>query len=222
MARIGRPRVGRKTRPRRKIVGGRLRMVKMRRQVHNFKRTAYLGTQTASISAAGVPSPIALTHTFMLNMLPGVSDFTNLFDQYKINGAKISYVPTLSEGILNPITNQVAVLGYSRLHSAIDYDDSSTPTSEDQLLEYGSHKATNPFQTHTRYLKPKVLQEIYRSSLATSYAPRGSMFIDLATTDVPHYGLKVWCSAPNSPAATANSISYKVYVTLYFTCKNVR
>lgn len=195
---------------------------KLARQVHVFKRTAYLGNQIASITTLGVPTPIAAAYNFNLNQLPGVGDFTALFDQYKITGAKLTYTPALSEGVLNPTFASAATLGYSRVHSVIDYDDSSTPTSEDQLLEYGSHKSTAPFRTHTRFIKPKMLQEIYRSSVGTAYSPRAGQFIDLSYPDVPHYGIKVWVSAPNTPSGVQGSITYKVYMTLYFTCKNTR
>jgi len=195
---------------------------KLHRQVHVFKRSAYLGTQTATITTLGVPTPIATAYNFNLNQLPGVSEFTALFDQYKITGAKLQFTPALSEGILNPTTPSAATLGYSRFHSVIDYDDSTTPTSEDQLLEYGSVKSTAPFRTHTRFIKPKMLQEIYRSAVGTAYSPRSGQYIDLTYPDVPHYGIKVWCSAPNTPAGVQGSIAYKVYLTLYFTCKNTR
>lgn len=210
-------------RKRTKVMGGRKRTInKVRRQVHVFKRTAYLGTVTASISALGVPAPVAVGYAMSLGQLPNVADFTSLFDQYKITGAKITLTPALSEGINSPLFGQNVALGFSRVHSAIDYDDNSAPASEDSLLEYGSHKSTSPFQTHSRYIKPKVLHEVYRSALTTAYSPRSSTYLDMSTTDVPHYGLKVWISAPNTAAGVAAQISYKVYQTLYFTCKNTR
>jgi len=104
----------------------------------------------------------------------------------------------------------------------LDYDDSTAPASEDQLLEYGSHKQTAPFRTHTRYFKPKCAMEVYRSAVATAYRPISSQWLDMTYNDVPHYGCKVWVSAPNSPAGTAAQISYKVYATMYFACKNTR
>lgn len=216
-----RRRLGRRKRT--KIVGGRKRTVnKIRRQVHMFKRTTYLGNYTASISSLGVPSPVAASFSYTLAQLPNYTDFTGLFDQYKITGAKLTLTPALSEGISSPLFGTNAALGYSRVHSVVDYDDASIPTSEDQLLEYGSHKSTAPFKTHTRFIKPKVLQEVYRSAIATSYAPRSGMYLDMTTPDVPHYGLKVWISAPNTSAGTAGSITYKAYLTLYFNCKNTR
>lgn len=210
-------------RKRTKVMGGRKRTInKVRRQVHVFKRTAYLGTITSSINALGVPAPVAVGYAMSLGQLPNVADFTSLFDQYKITGAKITLTPALTEGINSPLFGQNVALGFSRVHSAIDYDDNGAPASEDSLLEYGSHKSTAPFQTHSRYIKPKVLHEVYRSALTTAYSPRASTYLDMSTTDVPHYGLKVWISAPNAPAGVAAQISYKVYQTLYFTCKNTR
>lgn len=210
-------------RKRTKVIGGRKRTVnKVRRQVHIFKRSTFLGNITASISALGVPSPVGNAYAFSLSQLPSVSDFTNLFDQYKITGAKLQITPALSEGIASPLAGTSAALGFSRVHSVIDYDDTSAPTSEDQLLEYGSHKSTAPFQTHTRFIKPKILQEVYRSTLGTAYAPKSGQYLDVAYPDIPHYGMKVWVSAPNTNPGTAQSITYKVYLTLYITCKNVR
>lgn len=210
-------------RKRTKVVGGRKRTVnKMSRQVHLFKRTAYLGNQTATISVAGAATPIAVAHSFSLSQLPNYSEFTALFDQYKITGAKLTYTPATTVGVSDPTVANAAVNGYSRIHSVIDYDDTNTPTSEDQLLEYGSHKSSPPFKVHTRYLKPKMLQEIYRSAISTAYAPRSNTFIDMSAPDVPHYGVKVWCSAPNTALGIQGSITYKVYLTLYFVCKNTR
>lgn len=210
-------------RKRTKVMGGRKRSInKVRRQVHVFKRTAYIGNVTASISALGVPTPVAVGYSFALSQLPNVSDFTTLFDQYKLTGVKMTLTPACSEGILSPLTGTAQPLGFSRVHTVIDYDDSAAPTSEDQLLEYGSHKSTAPFQIHSRYIKPKILQEVYRSSLTTAYSPKSNQYLDTSYTDVPHLGMKLWISAPNTNAGTAQSITYKVYQTMYFTCKNVR
>lgn len=210
-------------RKRTKVMGGRKRSInKVRRQVHVFKRTAYLGTVTASISALGVPAPVATGYAMSLSQLPNVGDFTGLFDQYKITGAKLTLTPALSEGINSPLFGTATSLGFSRVHSVIDYDDNTAPASEDAMLEYGSHKSTAPFKTHSRYIRPKVLNEVYRSAITTAYAPKSSQYLDMTYTDVPHYGLKVWISAPNTPLGTAGQISYKVYQTLYFTCKNTR
>lgn len=190
-----------------------------RMMAHWFKRTCKLGNISASISG-GVPSGIASAYSFSLSQLPSFTEFTNLYDQYKITGAKMSFVPGATEALYSPLSGVASQHGYNRFHSVIDYDDSTPPISEDQMLQYQSVKTTNGLRTHTRYLKPKVLREVYRSALTTGYNPTASQWIDTVQNDVPHYGLKVWCDAPFS--STNASITYTVYLTLYFGCKNVR
>lgn len=190
------------------------------RQMHMFKRTTRLTDITASITSLGVQNNVATAYQFNLNQLPNVSEFTTLFDQYKITGAKITFVPGGSVSNITPISGQVLPHSFGRVLSAIDYDDATAPPDENTMLQYQSLKITNPNATHTRWIKPKVLAAIYQSAIATSYESRNAPFIDVGNPSVPHYGLKVWINAPVSPVAA--SITYNVYVTLYFACKNVR
>lgn len=212
-----------------RMLKGRKRRInrnKLQRQIHKFKRTALISQITAS-KISGVQTNIAGAYQFNLAQLPGVSEFSALFDQYKITGVKISFTPGTTQSVnnildSNPGSSSIngSAMSFNRFHSAIDYDDSSTPSSEAQLMEYGSHKSSPGNRTHSRFIRPKILQEVYRSALATSYRPISGQYIDMSTTDVPHYGLKVWCDAPDSPTNCA--ITYNVYMTMYFTCKNTR
>lgn len=206
----------------RTVLKGRRRVAVKRssRQIHNYKRTALISQITASVTSAGLPTNIAGAYQFNLAQLPNVSEFGTLYDQYKITGAQLKFVPGMTESILSPLSGVTAPLSFNRFHSVIDYDDNTTPPDENTLLQYGSLKSTQGNRTHTRFIKPKVLQEIYRSAVATAYRPIGSQWLDMSYTDVPHYGIKVWCSAPNSSSAC--SITYNVYLTLYFACKNTR
>lgn len=194
---------------------------KMKRQVHLFKRTYRLDNiVTTSNATTGIQTPIASAYTVALASLPNASEFGNLFDQYKITGAKFEIAPLTSEGILSPNIGTTNQLGFAPLHTVIDYDDSTPPVSLSQMLEYGSHKQTMAHQKHVRYIKPKVLQEVYRSAVSTGYRPISSQWVDMSYNDVPHYGLKVYAEPPQTTSLA--SITYSVYCTLYFACKNVR
>lgn len=196
---------------------------KPKRQVHLFKRSYYAADIKTSITSLGVAQPASVASVFAFNLIPNVAEFTALYDQYKITGAKVVLTPALSEGINSPLFGSTSTLGFSPVNSVIDYDDSTAPTSEAELLEYGSHKQTAPFKKHVRYLKPKVLQQIYQSSLSTAYRPISNQWLSTSSSSsVPHYGIKYWISAPNTPSGTAGSMTYKMYVTLYFACKNVK
>lgn len=195
----------------------RKRTNKLKRQVHLYKRTFKLDNIYANNTTSG---PIASAYTISLASLPSATDFGNLYDQYKITGAKFKFTSMLSDTILSPLTGVTAQLGFNPLHTIIDYDDSTPPVSLSQMLEYGSHKQTPAHKTHTRYIKPKVLEQVYRGIGTVGYRPISSQWIDMAYNDVPHYGLKVYQEAPLS---TSNvSITYTVYCTLYFACKNTR
>lgn len=210
----------------RRPMAARRRRAVLNRQVHSFKRTAFISQITAS-KVSGVQQNINGAYAFSLDMLPGVAEFTSLFDQYKINAVKIQFIPGTTQttnSVLdpNPTSSNItgAAMCYNRFHSVIDYDDTTLLGSEAAALEYGSLKSSRGDRGHTRYLKPKVVQDIFRTGGATGKRPIGNQWIDCNNTDVPHYGLKVWMDAPDSPTNIA--ITYNVYVTMYFQCKNTR
>lgn len=198
-----------------------IRRSKIARQVHAYKRMWKISTITASVAGGGVQTNIAGAYSFKLSDLPNYTELTALYDQYKITGVKISFIPSATE--YNSAIPQGATVaqGFNPFMSAIDYDDTTTPTSEDQLMEYGSLKRSGPGRIHSRYIVPKVLQEVYRSVATTGYRPISGQWLDIAQPDIPHYGLKVWCSAPPA-AGTATAITYNVYATYYIKCKNTR
>lgn len=206
--------------PRNKMYRRRVRRVRRAPQVHTFSCTTRLTDITASISNLGVQTNIATAYQFNLNQLPNTSEFTTLFDQYKIKSAKITFVPGGNNALISPLSGVSSSFGFGRFLSAIDYDDATAPSAETDLLQYQSLKITNPMQTHTRTLSPKVLAAIYQSAIATSYESRNAPWIDVGNPAVPHYGLKVWVNAPLSTVAA--SITYNVYLKLTFACKNVR
>lgn len=211
----------RRMKPRRKAPKRRMaRRPALSRQVHAFKRIANLGTYTASVSSLGAPTPAQKGFSFQLVDLPNVAEYTSLFDQYKIQKVVLKIVPKtlMTQGAS---TGNAGPTGYGQVVTAIDYDDAATPSSKDELLEYGSAKYTQASRVHTRTIRPKVLNAVWVNSISTGYAPRAAPFIDNANNNVPHYGIKMWIDAPSTVGA-ASSASYDVYATYYFLCKNTR
>lgn len=196
---------------------------RLSRQVHMFKRIVNLGTYTASQTSGGVVTPIAKGFSFQLSDLANVSEYTSLFDQFKITGIKFRVVPKTAMTTQGAVTGTIAPLGYGQVVTAIDFDDAANPTSKDQLLEYGSAKYTPSSRVHQRYFSPKVLNAVWVNLASTGYSPVKAPWIDQANTNLPHYGIKLWVDVPENSSGTANSsISYDVYATYYFMCKNTR
>lgn len=216
-----RPRKVMRRKPRKVAV----RRNRLQRQVHMFKRIVNLGQYTASITSGSVPtiSPVSKAFSFQLSDLPNVSEYTSLFDQYKITGIKLRIVPRTAMTTQGVVTGTTAPVGYGQVVTAIDYDDAANPIAKDTLLEYGSAKYTSSNKIHSRYFKPKVLNAVWVNIASTGYSPVKAPWIDQANNNLPHYGLKMWIDAPeNSGGGSNSSISYDVYATYYFMCKNTR
>ena len=121
-----------------------------------FKRSFY---QKGVITIASATPPTGFAFNFQLNGLPGFGDFVALYDQYKIKAIKWTLIPNISGAVVSQTASNPSVLG--NIWSAIDYDDSAVPTSQDQLLQYQNVKRTRYHQIHSRYFKPKVSTGVF-------------------------------------------------------------
>jgi len=223
-------------------------------KTHMFKRVCELEpisiTNTNSTGSL-FNQPILWSHSFRFNQLPNFSEFTALFDQYRINKLKILIVPNITglDGVNMPyggeytqpdtdtvVRNVVWPKGLFNIHSVIDYDDTNmTNYTIAQLMQYSTYKMTRGNRMHTRYWTPAISTGVYDGGV--NAAPGGHEFrkwIDLSETDVPHFGVKamidpgpVWMpGVPANGMLPANynvlELQARVYLTAYFECKGVR
>ena len=134
--------------------------------------------------------PNALTKSFSLNELPNYTDYTNLFDQYRIDRVSVMFFPrtgNVSDSNIQTVSGQ----GIQLLTTAIDLSGSTTatPTIAD-LLEYGS-----------------VEQHLLTKPVTISFQPR----IQDANGLLLPIGSFVSCE---NPAAVYNSLRYFTDSTL--------
>lgn len=202
-----------------------LKVRKFRQPVHYYKRTVKISDITASFNTVGpVSQNIAGAYVLSLDSFPNFTEFQQLYDQYKIKGIKLSFVPSGNSAIYSTASGSVAQIGFSRFNSVLDFDDSTTPTAENQLLQYSSLKTTPGWATHKRYYVPRVKSALVDNAVTNTLVASGSQrpgWISTDRPDIEHYGLKVWCSAPINTATSA-AITYSVYATAYIACKNVK
>lgn len=182
----------------------------LRQPVQYFKRTVY-NPQFIQLTPGLVATGAA--YTFNLSAVTNSAEFSSLYDQYQIKGIKIELIPKHTEVIASTTVVQ------GNVHSVLDYDDSNTPIGLDTLLQYQNYRSTRMNRVHKRYLKPKVLHEIYRSAVSTGYAPKSNTWLDVAADSIPHYGVKFWFDGLPVGAAT---LYYDVKTTYYLAFKNVR
>lgn len=197
-----------------------------RNGIHFFKRSAYLGTCSVTINAAGFKGGVLLasgikymnvpfTSPTVANM-PSYTEFTALFDKYKLLGYKLQLIPRFdSATTANPTSNGYA----ANVHWVHDVDDAGSPVDMDSLMQYPGCKRAllSGRKGVTIYCKyPSVATAVY-NGVTTAYSPKRSPWIDMTYDDTPHYGVKV--AFTGNPTA---EIYFEAQVTWYFACKDVR
>jgi len=174
-------------------------------KIYSFKRT-FEATQITA-AAGGIFQSV---FSPSIGDCPNVTDFTNLFDMYRICGIKIKLVP-IYDAALSSAINKFSIF------SVIDYNDLNTITQA-QAMEYQNVKRSTSVSGHNRYFKPKIAinqTDVSSTAFTASYkAP----WISCANTNIAHGFLKM-VSDTNSGSAVFN---WNVYCTLYMQFKNVR
>lgn len=187
-----------------------------RYNVYHFKRSVYyqnvisVDNLTNYVTAWG----------FTLAQLPGYSNFTELYDEYRINKVVMKIIPKFNEVVIPTDSSSGEVKVLSQVHTAIDYDDSlSLPQASalDDICQYQNHKMTMGNRMHTRVLVPRV--ELAADS---SYsAPKARQWLDCDNATALHNGIKV-CIPKLQSANTSLEINYDVQITTYLSFRNVK
>lgn len=179
--------------------------VRMKRQmnVHHFRRLCapipgYLGAAGGMFGC----------RTFFLGDVINVSDFTALFDSYRINKVVCTFHLRTDPGGLTPFFCPV-------LYTAIDRDDAAVPANVNEIREFS--------RCQTHYLDPKkpvvvtLTPNIKLSeSVGINAAEAYKQWIDTAYTTTVHYGLK-W-GVPFMPT----NYEMQLEVMYYFSCKDTK
>lgn len=179
----------------------------VRKFVHNFKRTQYLS------SAIVVPAGSSFTfgaYSFVFDAMPSYTDFTALYDMYKINGLKFTLIPRHTE-----VPIGTTAPGGTQVMSVLDFDDDVAPGSINQLCQYANLKQTRGNINHSRYWKPRIKQNVNTVSATAGYEVTKPKWLDLASTDIKHYGIKY------AIEQSGVSVVYDLRVDFYFQCKNL-
>lgn len=207
----------RQRRYRRKPAYRRKRIMKRTRarlamNVHRFKRKVVLGNIQAYNN--GSTFNAAAAFSFKLSDLPQYTDFTNLFDQYKLTGVKLDFIPFADNVSWEVASNgaSVAAPGGPLLIS-VDQDDATIPASASEMLSRQNVKVVPVGRRHQMFLRPK-----YGDIANTTTLAPATGFIDCDTPNTPHYGVKCWMAAPN---VVNTNFTYQVWATYYVTLKGV-
>lgn len=195
----------RRVRPRRRMmrrVWRRYRRPQTR--IHSFKRTCILDPLTL------VNSPLTGAITFKMSDLDNYQEFSDLFDSYRLIAVKLSFVPNSSSA---PVADSIGTVGVHSLHTAIDHNDSGTPSDALELMQYDTYKRTNVIRGQKRYFHINTL-----NTGTGGDELNWKKWISTANTDITYYGLKYVIDPLDS---ALRDIIIDVFATYYFQCKSV-
>lgn len=144
--------------------------------------------------------------------LPNMTDFTNLFDQWRITNVmvRIDYGTDM-------FSNSGVSYAHPLVYHVTDYDD-STDLTLSAMLEYPQIRIhqfkQDGYTPLVLSLEPMPLRDIAGSGVATGYAPSSvSPFIRTAETTIPHYGLKF---AIGGAGASINAVIGYLNVIIWY------
>lgn len=128
-------------------------------------------------------SDVVASYDFALDDLPSYTDFTVLFDQYKINWVEMNMVSNANWKVMN--NSSAEHLSDTRLFIAKDFD-GAPPTTMATLLQIDNIQLIDIAEdgVHKVSVKPK-----HNLLTAASGTSSQTGWIDCATPSVPHYGI---------------------------------
>lgn len=162
---------------------------------------------------------------FCIGDLPNYTEFSNLYDCYRIRGVKLRLIPICTQGSM--FSN--GLLEGILLHYVTDLDDGASPSASatgiTDLQQYSNYKCViNAVgrRSINIYLKPRYAQAVYNTAVSTGYTEGNrSLWLDMTNTQVPHYGVKLLFEHYHTSTDNATYL-WKLEATYYFQCKDVR
>lgn len=149
-----------------------------------------------------------------LGNVVNVSDFQNLYDQYRINYVVIKFWLKIDPG-----AQAAASASFPKLYWYRDYDDATVPANLNEIRENQKARVAvmHPNRPITIKFRPNSLALLFSSGVASQYKPTWRQWMDMGTVTSQHYGIKYAID-------DLTNTNYKVDIegTLYFQCRQAR
>jgi len=170
------------------------------RPIYKFSRVSE--DTSFNVNCDGI-NPTLTAFVFNLSQVPNSTDFTNLFDMYRITKIQIDWVPEYTQlSDAAPLSNAVNV----RFNSAIDLTNFLAPTSVNEVLEFQQLASTGITKPHQRAWQPTFLM----GGLVPC-----TCWLPTTSPTERHYGLKI------GVPATGVAMVFRARVKYFVECANV-
>lgn len=174
-----------------------------------FKRT-FLEEHTIQNAAWNPIEFDSRDNDYRLSDLPNHTEFTNLYDEYKICGIKHKFIFEKNSSEAGSSTTNIL----PTLITVNDYNTASPLADENTALQYHSCKMSRLDKVRSRYFKP-TSDVTAVSSAQTASVKR--QWINTAFPDYPHHGMLAAVTTSGTGTDTLGIL--KVYTTYYVACR---
>lgn len=178
------------------------------RLIHYFKRVKKDVIPITDLNFLAVKSSVSdgTYNQFRLDYLPNYTDFTNLYDSYKICGISKKYIFDRNSGEAVTANSELP-----RLITVNDFNDTTALASENEALEYASCKQTRLDKVVKRYFRPTQrlnnVSEVVKSRWNMTTEP-----------DQIHFGIKEAVIATTNTGGKDLGTLH-IYTTFYIACR---
>lgn len=150
---------------------------------------------------------------FTLDTLTGYTEFTALFDQYRIIEIRASFNPMTAAFGPSTTTTDLPML-----YTVIDFDDAATPANIDELRQFSTCQATSYRELQFRCFTPQFALAAYGGAFTSYSQSRTGAWNDCNSPSIQYYGLK-WAISPVT-VVSSQYLLYNVDITyvLQFRC----
>lgn len=185
-------------------------------RVYTFKRIVTQDIYYTTNISAGI-------FTFTLNSLPNSSEFTGLFDMYRIKKVTITMRSHSQAAETGTSITGTGKQG-GTLYYAVDKTDTTLFSTMAEVQQYQNVRSFQIGNTkqHSISLFPAYQKELYKTVVTSGYGP-GYGWVNTADSNLPHYGVK-WYWLPVNYDPTNNyscgAISFTIKYMLQM--KNVK
>lgn len=221
-------------RKRSRLSGYNLKFHKFVRSINNGS-TSVAGSQQITISNTGIITYAGTstgTNTMQLNFalsgvnvyfngvsttalqMPSFTEFTSLYDQYRIDYVECQFISSNTNSSTGSVNTSLPIM-----YIAKDYDDSNAAAVTD-LLQYSTCKYAQLGQRNNSdgifkfSVKPNVDLAVYNGAVS-GYARSKPIFMDCASYNVPHYGVKLAFDGAAQSGATAAADTNLIMIFKY-------
>lgn len=153
---------------------------------------------------------VSRVFTFKLSDVPDYTEFTSLFDLYKIDKISVTVLPRVSEWSGTDMT------GY--LFSVMDYDGGAV-SSRATMFSYDNFQVTPFNKNRTFTFKPRTLQFAQGSALNSVSKP--SQWLDCNSPGVEHFGLVLGCDSIGG-AGSGQGQTWDLFIDYHMSFKTTR